>query len=134
MLLQNKRIFAVEDNLENRIITLISLTRQGAEVEFDRWGLQTISKLRAFAPVDVILLDLMLGHGITGYDIFDQIRAIPEFAHVPIVAVSASDPNAAIPRTKAKGFAAYIAKPIDDDLFPTQIAKILEKQPVWHAG
>lgn len=134
MLLKDKRIFIVEDNLENRVIMQIILTRQGAKLEFDRWGRDSVRRLKAFKPVDLIILDLMLGMGVTGYQIFDEIRAAPEFAGVPVVAVSASDPSQAIPMTKKKGFAGFIAKPVDDDLFPEQLAKIMNAGQVWSSG
>jgi CheY-like chemotaxis protein len=69
------------------------LEQNGAKMSFERWGKDTMERLRAFAPIDLILLDLMFLHGITGYDIFDRIRAQLEFQHIPIVAVSASDPS-----------------------------------------
>jgi two-component system cell cycle response regulator DivK len=131
MLLQNKRIFLIEDNLENRVIMKIMLEMHGAVTAYERWGTSTLSRLRAFAPVDLILLDLMFPFGVTGYDIFNEIRAQPDFAGVPIVAVSASDESEAIPRTQAQGFAGFISKPIHDEQFPLQIAAALEHRPVW---
>jgi CheY-like chemotaxis protein len=130
--LDNKRIFIVEDNLENRIILQLALVKSSATLEFDRWGRDTIQRLNGFMPTDLILLDLMLPHGISGYDIFDQIRQKPAFAKIPIVALSAADPNQAIPKCRMKGFAGFIAKPIDDDLFAEQLAKILRGEKVWY--
>jgi CheY-like chemotaxis protein len=134
MLLPNKRIFIVEDNIENRIIMRISLGRHGAQLEFEMWGRDTLTRLQTFGPVDLIVLDLMLPHGNTGYDVFDRIRQKPDYAAVPIVAVSAAEPSAAIPLCRAKGFAGFIAKPIDDDLFPEQLAKVMRGEKVWHYG
>lgn len=134
MLLEKKRIFLIEDNLANRAIMQILLEQQGAQTSFERWGKDTVERLKAFAPVDIILLDLMFPNDITGYDIFDMIRAEHDFRHVPIVAVSASEPSIAIPKTKAKGFHGFIPKPIDYDKFPKQIQSVLDKQKVWDAG
>lgn len=132
--LRGKRIFIVEDNLENRIITRLALIRTGIMMEFDIWGRDTLKHLYHFAPVDLILLDLMLPGGASGYHIIDDIRRQPEFAQVPVAAISASDPVAAIARCRAQGFAGYIAKPIDDDLFPEQIARLINGEEVWYAG
>jgi CheY-like chemotaxis protein len=132
VLLQHKRIFVVEDNMENRIITRILLAKQGAILEFEAWGGTTLPKLQAFAPVDVILLDLMLGRGTSGYRIFEQIRAVEQFAKTPIIAVSAGDPAVSIPKCRTMGFNGFIAKPIDADLFPTQILKVLQGESVWY--
>jgi CheY-like chemotaxis protein len=129
--LKNKRIFIVEDDLRNKAIAQMLLGRSGAIVTFDRWGLDTVAKLRHFAPVDVILLDLMFPRGVTGYDVFKQIRAHAEFANVPIIAVSASDASEAIPRTQDLGFSGFIAKPVDFTNFANQIAKAIEGHNIW---
>lgn len=134
MLLEGKRIFVVEDNLQNRVIFKMILMCQGAWVEFDRWGRDALWRLQAFRDVDLIILDLMLPSGFSGYTIFDEIRNLPEFDRVPIIAVSASEPSVAIPRTQQQGFAGFIAKPIDDDLFPKQVARIIAGEKVWYAG
>lgn len=133
-LLENKRIFIVEDNLQNRVVFQILLNAQGARVEFDRWGRDTMSRLQGFEPVDLIILDLMLGSGVSGYEIFDQIRSFPHFARTPIIAVSAADPAVALPRTQAQGFNGFIAKPLDDTQFADQLVDILADKPVWYAG
>lgn len=132
--LNNKRIFLIEDNLGNRAIMQTLLESQGAKTNFERWGIDTIAKLEAFHPVDIILLDLMLPRGVTGYDIFSEIRNHHQLKHVPIVAVSASDASSAIPKTRSMGFNGFISKPIDYDRFPEQIIAILKNQPVWDAG
>lgn len=85
-------------------------------------------------PVDAILLDLMLPGGISGYKVFEQIRAEPMFAKVPVVAVSAADSIVAIHACQKSGFSGFIAKPIDVNLFPQQIAGIIRGEQVWHSG
>jgi CheY-like chemotaxis protein len=133
-LLQNKRIFLVEDNLGNRAIMQMILEQHGAKIGFERWGTETVSRLKNFEPIDLILLDLMFPNNITGYEIFENIRQNHEFRHVPIVAVSASEPAVSIPKTQAHGFAGFLPKPIDIDKFPKQIAAILRNEPVWDFG
>lgn len=126
-----KRIFVVEDDFNNRIITQMALITHDVRVEFDRWGKDTMVKLVSFGKPDLILLDLMFPNGITGYDIFDLIRANNTYNNVPIVAISASDTSTAIPRCQAKGFSGFIAKPIDSDHFAAQLEAILDGQKVW---
>jgi CheY-like chemotaxis protein len=133
-LLENKRIFVVEDNLQNRIIFQILLTGEGARVEFDRWGRDTITRLQGFMPIDLIILDLMLGGGVTGYDIFEQLRTFPQFAQTPVVAVSAAETSIAIPKTREMGFSGFIAKPLNNERFPQQLLSIMQGEPIWHAG
>ena len=106
----------------------ILLEQHGAKTSFERWGKDTVKRLKAFAPVDIILLDLMFPNNVTGYDIFDRIRMHAEFQHIPIVAVSASDPSVAIPKTKAKGFSGFITKPIEMDLLSITVRRAIERR------
>lgn len=134
MLLKDKRIFIVEDNLENRIVFEVLLAEQGAVIAYERWGIATIERLQAFAPVDLILMDLMFPKGVTGYDIYQAIRAMPDLATVPIVAVSAVDPSEAIAQTRNLGFAGYISKPINFQTFTRQLASVIAGEAVWDDG
>jgi len=84
--------------------------------------------------VDLIVLDLMLAEGVTGFDLFDQIRGIEKYAAVPIIAVSAMDPSIAIPKLRKQGFSGFIAKPIDNVQFPRQLACIIAGETVWSVG
>ncbi len=132
MLLNGKRIFIIEDNLVNRSIVQLLLEKNGAKVAFERWGLQVPQALEAFAPVDLILLDLMFPRGVTGYAVYDIIRDVPGFETLPIVAISAADATEATLLTKEKGFSGFISKPIDMMRFPKQIKSVLDGQAVWY--
>lgn len=131
--LSGKRIFITEDDLQNRVVYTMALKFSGAQIDFDRFGKETLQKLRFYRP-DLIVLDLMLAHADSGYEIFRQIRDASEFAHVPIVAISASDPSFALPKCQELGFSGFIAKPIDEDLLVDQILRLLQGEQVWHVG
>lgn len=133
-LLEKKRIFIVEDNLSNRAIEQMLLERYGARTAIERYGTDTIARLQAFAPVDAIIMDLMLPNGVSGFDVADNIREIDEFKDTPVVAVSASDPAETVPIARRKGFSGFISKPIDFDRFPGQIARIVNGEQVWFEG
>lgn len=134
MILKGKHFFIVEDNLINRLVFSEMLGAYGAIVDFDRSGRDTIARLKESGRVDVILLDLMLPHGNSGFKIFQAIRALPEFKDTPIVAVSASEPSIAIPRTRELGFSGFIAKPIVEEEFAQQMARILSGKQIWYEG
>jgi len=91
MLLKDKTIFIVEDNAQNRVIFQMSLLRYGAVIDFERWGASTVARLDGLPRIDLIILDLQLADGISGLDLYDQIRTLPKYANVPIIAVSAMD-------------------------------------------
>lgn len=134
MNLNGRRVFILEDNLENRIVYQIIFVHEGIIYEFDRWGRNTIERLKNFAPVDLIILDLMLPNNISGFDVFDQLRKDPKFETTPIIAVSASDPSSTIPKLQEKGFDGFIAKPIENARFVKQLAQILDGEPIWDSG
>lgn len=132
MLLQNKRIFIVEDDAGNLAVASVYLRDQGAVISYDRWGLQTPQVILKHMPIDVILMDLMFPNNISGFDIFDQIARIEQLAHIPVVAVSASDPDSAMPMALAKGFSGFISKPISPRI-SKHIANVIAGKKVWAA-
>lgn len=132
MILKNKRIFIIEDDVRNRIIFQMALVREGAHVDFERWDDKTLSRMRSsINPIDVIVLDLMLPGNRSGFDIYDQIRSIEHVNNVPVVAVSAMDPSLAMPQAFAKGLNGFIPKPIDSHQFPKQLLQIIQGKPYW---
>lgn len=131
--LKDKKIFAIEDSQEARVLLRMMLVRHDARVEFDLWGRDTVQRMKAFAPIDLVLLDLMLPGGNSGFQVLQNIRQDSAFDDVPVVAFSAADPAVMLPRCQAYGFSGYIAKPVDMKLFPHQLAQVMNGEPVWYA-
>lgn len=133
-ILQGKRIFYVEDNLQNRSLVQLLLERHGVIVGFERWGGQeALVRLGSFLPVDLILMDLMFPKNVTGYQVFEAIRRVPALASIPVAAISAADPATEMNKSRAAGFSGFIAKPISLSTFPRQIAALMLGQAVWAA-
>ena len=131
--LRDKRIFITEDNTLNRSVYMMLLKISGAIIEFDRLGRETPSKVETFKP-DLIILDLMLPNGDSGYQIFNKIQKMPDYGNVPIVAISASEPSVALPKCKELGFSGFIAKPIEEELLVDQLVRLIEGEEVWYVG
>ncbi len=132
MLLDGKHIFVIEDDAMNLAVIRTILQRAGAAVPFDHWGDTTLQRILTYPfDLDLILLDIMLPHEISGYDILESIRDRPELGGIPIVAVTASDPDVEMNKARKSGFNGYISKPLNRLKFPQQIAAILEGQEVW---
>ena len=132
--LSGKRIFIVEDNTLNRVVYQITLGVQGAYLDFDRWGKEAVDRLKRSRNWDLIILDLMLYRGISGFDIFQEIRSLPEYDQVPIIAISASEPSVARPRARELGFSGFISKPVDEATFADQIGRVIAGEQIWHDG
>ena len=64
---------------------------------------------------DLILMDIDLGEGPDGAELLRQLRAVPEYADVPIVAVTAFAMPGDRERFLEMGFTAYVSKPFDVD-------------------
>jgi CheY-like chemotaxis protein len=131
--LTGKRIFIIEDDPTNMAVFAVTLKKSGASVIQDFWNTNSANMLFNRLPIDVILLDLMLRHHMNGYDIFDELQAHPELAKIPVIVVSAADPQVEIPKARAKGMAGFIGKPIRPHLFAKQIASCIDGEPVWYA-
>jgi two-component system, sensor histidine kinase and response regulator len=131
--LQDKRIFITEDNPMNRTVYTLILRREGATFEFDRWGHETLTRLKGFQP-DLIILDLMLLRNADGFTIFTEIRKDPQYNHTPIVAISASDPSIALPKCREMGFSGFIIKPIAEHLLVKQLRTLIDGEQVWYVG
>jgi CheY-like chemotaxis protein len=131
MLLQGKRIAVVEDDVTNMAIISTLLKQHGAAVIQDPWNTDTVNRLKSLLPIDLILLDLMLRHGTSGFGIFDKIKATLELVDIPIVVVTASDPALTMTKAKNKGFVAYIAKPLSYHDFSQQVYDVLQGNSIW---
>jgi CheY-like chemotaxis protein len=130
--LKNARIFIIEDNAGNLAIASIYLENQGATIKFERRGVNTAQAILSQLPIDLILTDLNLPKGISGFDIFDKIRQIPELINIPVVAVSAADPDIAMPIARKKGLAGFISKPITPHIIQ-YVSEVLNGKQVWIA-
>ena len=134
MLLSGRRIFVVEDDAANVAIAEYILKMQGADVFHDYWGSFTLVRLLRLLPIDIILVDLMLPRGVSGYDVFGELQKQPKLADIPVVIVSASDPVVEIWKARTLGFKGFISKPIDRNSFPKHIASIIDGNVVWIDG
>jgi CheY-like chemotaxis protein len=131
MTIKGKRIFVVEDDANNLAIVSTILQGAGATVYFSRRGMDVATKIRAVLPINIILMDLMLSDKMTGYDVLALIRARPELAAIPVIAVTAADPTIEIAKAKEKGFNGYISKPIRMHTFSRFIDNAINGEPVW---
>jgi CheY-like chemotaxis protein len=62
---------------------------------------------------DVVLTDLSLEDGSTGFDVIELLRSLPQHRSVPAIVVSAYDADDDLGATRDAGFVAHLVKPID---------------------
>lgn len=129
--LNGKHIFVFEDDSVNLAVMSGILSRYGAIIHFDRWGEKTAAKLKIMRKVDIILLDLQIGHKIKGFDVYEEIRSMAHYQTVPIVAVTALDSTTHMKKARNMGFDGYITKPLDFLVFPEYIARLIAGEKIW---
>jgi two-component system, cell cycle response regulator DivK len=119
-----KRILVIEDTEDNRQIVRDLLTSVGYETLEAIDGAEGVAMAEAHRP-DLILMDIQLPE-MDGYEATRRIRAIPELARVPIIAVTSYALSGDEAKTRAAGCDGYVAKPFS----PRQLlAKIHEFLP-----
>lgn len=128
-------VLIVEDNVRNYALLARLLSFMGVkQTEWRRSGWQVLEFAQDTMPkVDLILLDIHLPEE-DGYQVLERIRQDPRFAETRIVAVTADISAANLSRAQSVGFHGFLAKPINVDLFPEQVQRILEGEAVWDLG
>ncbi len=118
-----KRVLLIEDNEQNRYMMSFLLTRKGYEVVEAGDGPAGIELARRIRPA-LILLDIQLP-GMDGYTVAGELKAIPETASIPIVAITSYAMTGDRERGIAAGCDGYMEKPIDPETFAAEIGRYL---------
>jgi len=105
----SKRILVVEDTEDNRQIIRDLLSSVGYELIEAADGAEGVALAQKERP-DLILMDIQLPE-IDGYEATRRIRAIPELAKVPIIAVTSYALSGDEAKTREAGCDGYVAKP-----------------------
>jgi PAS domain S-box-containing protein len=110
--LRSATVLYVEDNLANlRLVERVLGRQPGVKVLAATQGRLGVGLAQRHHP-DLVLLDLHLPD-ITGEEVLDELRALPETAGVPVVVISAAASKARVDALKERGIEAYLTKPID---------------------
>jgi adenylate cyclase len=131
------KILVVDDTPQNVKLLADLLTAKGYTVTTAADGTAALDKLAADAP-DLVLLDVMMP-GMTGYDVCRAIRVHPRTALLPVVLVTALDPQ----QERVKGIEAgaddFLSKPINQpELFARvrsllRIKRLQDEVTEWNA-
>jgi two-component system cell cycle response regulator DivK len=124
--MSNGVILYIEDNVDNRTLIRRILTAEGYELKEAGNAGEALETLKILRP-DLILMDINMPD-VDGYTLTTQIRAMPGFESVPIVALTANVMRGDRERSLEAGCDGYIQKPIDIDLLPQQIERYLRKK------
>jgi CheY-like chemotaxis protein len=105
-------VLIIEDNPINRDVLGRRLERRGFSVRFAEDGPTGIEAAARLNP-DIILMDIGLGEGMDGWEATRRIKANPQIAHIPIIALTASAFESDRKKSLAAGCCDFDTKPVD---------------------
>jgi len=117
-----KKILVVDDIKDSRRLVGKVLGHHGYEVIEAGTGEDAINMAQTELP-DLILMDVRLPGGIDGLEATRRIKALPQLAHIPILAMTASVRPEDEHRAQGAGCSGFVRKPIDINELPKQVAE-----------
>jgi len=116
-------ILYVEDDPNNRTLVRRVLEAEGYQLVDAANASQAMGRLNEH-KIDLILMDINMPE-VDGYALTTQIKSVPEYAKIPIVAMTANVMRGDRERSLEAGCDGYIQKPIDIDLLTQQVERFL---------
>ena len=99
-----RNIFALSIVLEDKDMEVLSATN----------GRQAIRMIRETSDLSIVLMDIMMPE-MDGYQTMREIRKVPEFRALPILALTAKAMKGDREKCLEAGASDYIAKPVNTD-------------------
>ena len=117
------RILVVDDTPQNVKLLVDLLRAKGYAVASAADGASALAQLAA-APPDLVLLDVLMP-GLSGYEVCAKLRADPRTALLPVILVTALDPQ----QERVKGIEAgaddFLSKPINQQELFARVKSLL---------
>ncbi|HEX6811522.1 MAG TPA: response regulator, partial [Planctomycetota bacterium] len=122
-ILQGRKVLVVDDDARNIFALTTVLENEGMEVLTATNGRQAIENLERTKDLSVVLMDIMMPE-MDGYETMREIRKVPRFRALPILALTAKAMKGDREKCLMAGASDYIAKPVN----PAQLLSLLR---VW---
>lgn len=112
--LTNKTVLIADDDVRNIFSLTKALEQHKIKVLTATDGREALQMLKENPHVDAVLMDMMMPE-LDGYESTKEIRKVPTFKHLPILAVTAKAMMGDREKCIAAGASDYISKPVDND-------------------
>ncbi|WP_440053078.1 response regulator [Pseudoalteromonas sp. T1lg65] len=116
------KVLSVDDNPQNRKLLERALQAKFEVISSD--GNEPIIELMQAHDPEVVLMDIMLENGLTGYDLVTDIRAHPSFADTEIIFISALTSSEDKLNAYGCGGDDYISKPVDFSILHEKLRRV----------
>jgi CheY-like chemotaxis protein len=126
--MDNIHALIIDDDANNANILAQLLTWEGLSYTEILNSVEVENILPSIQNVDVIFLDLEMPD-IDGYMVLEMLKLDDRLKTVPIVAYTVHFGE--INNAQQVGFHSFLGKPLNIDLFPVQLARILSGEHVW---
>ncbi|WDF46777.1 response regulator [Chryseobacterium sp. KACC 21268] len=112
--LSGKKILITDDDVRNIFSLSKALEKYKVEVVLAMDGKQALDQIKLNPDIDVVLMDMMMPE-MDGYETIQEIRKMPSFKRLPIIAVTAKSMIGDRDKCLQAGASDYITKPVDID-------------------
>ncbi|MDI5973086.1 HAMP domain-containing protein [Streptomyces sp. SL13] len=109
-----EKVLIVDDDIRNVFALTSVLEQHGLTVLYAENGREGIEVLEQHDDVSVVLMDIMMPE-MDGYATTSAIRRMPQFADLPIIALTAKAMKGDKEKALDSGASAYVTKPVDTD-------------------
>lgn len=112
--LSGKKILITDDDVRNIFSLTKALEKYKVEVIVAMDGKHALEQIHHNPDVDVILMDMMMPE-MDGYETIKEIRKMPAFKKLPVIAITAKSMIGEREKCITAGASDYISKPVDID-------------------